>query len=49
MRAAKASVVLISAIASAVTSANPAAAVHASYAPPDSAAALTQLDRIQAP
>ena len=49
MHAAKASVVLNSAIASAATPANPAAAVCASYAPPSSAAAPTHLDHVQAP
>ena len=49
IRAAIASVVLNSAIASAVTPANPAAAVHTSYAPPSSAAAPTHPYRVRSP
>ena len=49
MHAAKASVVLNSAIASAVTPANPAAAVHAACSPLGSAAAPTHRYRVQTP
>ena len=49
MHAAKASVALNSAIASAATPANPAAGAHASYAPPSSAAASTHHHHVQTP
>ena len=49
MHAAKAPVVLDSAIASAAITANPAAAAHTSYAPPSSVAAPAHHDRAHAP
>jgi hypothetical protein len=49
VHAAIASVVLNSAIASAVTPANPAAALHTPYAPPSSIAAPTHHNRVQIP
>ena len=49
MHAAKASVALNSAIASAATPANPAAAVHTACSPLGSAAASTHLDHVHTP